>query len=169
MATSGRDWRAKSAKIRQEGIEVPLPSGMVARVRNVPIAMFLLEGGIPDSLTPLVAEVISGKEMKEGSIPPQKLLQANTEMLRAITRLSFVSPKIVASPVSDDEISIDDVDEEDMQTLMGLLGLPARRLHDFRQKQEGIVERIRAIEGDKQSPIGSSELISAVERFNGDS
>jgi hypothetical protein len=145
MTLSVKEWREQQRTIRDEGMVLELPSGLEIRVRNVPIADFLTRGGIPDSLAPLVAEMINGKANLE-KIGANKALLAQMEMTDAVCRTAIVFPRIVDEPKKEDEISLKELDEEDKGVLMGLLGLPARKLEPFCHQQKRTLERLRQLE-----------------------
>lgn len=129
QATAGDEWR----KIRETGVEVQLPSGKVARLRNVRIAKLLMGGLISDTLTPIVYEMLNGKdgEKKLARTPTNDVLEASTALKEAMCREAFVFPRIVKAgedATNYDEITIDDVAEEDQEFVMALLYSSAERL-----------------------------------------
>ena len=143
MVTSAREWRARAKRLREGGEEITLPSGLTARVRNVPVGLFALHGNIPDSLSPIIAEMIGGSPQSVVQHNPMLLLQAQYSLMNQVAKFAFVSPRIVDEPQGDDEIHIDDVDDDDKAALMGLLGLPAQQLATFCAQQSASVESVR--------------------------
>jgi hypothetical protein len=125
-ATSGADWR----KTREQGLEVEFPSGNVARLRNVPIAKLLMGGLISDTLTPIVHDMLSGSagEKRLAKTPTPDVLAASIALKEAMCKEAFAYPRIVDTPTGNDEISIEDVAEEDQEFVMTLLYSSAERL-----------------------------------------
>lgn len=130
--TSGSEWRKKA----REGGLILLPSGMTARVRNIPIsAVFTQTDGAYNTLMPLISEFISNKELNEESL--ETLMETKGEQffntLNLFCRLAFVSPRIVEDPQGEDEIAITDLDDGDKMVVLQLLGMPAQQLERFCQ------------------------------------
>jgi hypothetical protein len=125
-ATTGEQWR----KTREQGVEVQLPSGNVARLRNVRIAKLLMGGLISDTLTPIVHEMLRGEdgEKKLAKMSTQDVLAASVALKEAMCREAFAFPRIVDEPTLFDEIGLDDVAEEDQEFVMALLYSSAERL-----------------------------------------
>lgn len=121
-ATSGALWR----KTRLEGELVRLPSGNIARLRNVRPVKLMLNGEIPDALTPIVASMLSGDDGKKaaGELSPEKLIEASNALTEAVCREAFVEPRIVENPTADDEICMDDLENRDAEFVMNLLYTP---------------------------------------------
>ncbi len=159
MATLGKKWRdARKA-------ELLLPSGNVAIVRNVPLSTFLLSGGgVPESLLPIVQNVIKTLESPEGNVRDAvvnkeasvpELLKTSMELMNRVCELAFVSPRIVANPTADDEISIDDVDDLDKEMLLNLFGMSARELEPFCKASSELMADVLAGEVPSDTPIGT--------------
>jgi hypothetical protein len=124
--TTGDQWR----KTREAGVPVQLPSGNVASLRNVRMVKLLMGGLISDTLTPIVVEMLSGEsgEKKLSKMPAKDVLEASNALKEAMCKEAFVQPRIVDAPAAFDEISIDDVAEEDQEFVMALLYSSAERL-----------------------------------------
>lgn len=151
--TTGKQWR----RVREEGLEVVLPSGNIARVRNVSFDLFLRIGRIPDSLTPIVVAALNGRGL---DLPPVETMEdamKNIDFLDGVARSAFVSPRIVDTPQTDDEIALEDVELEDKLALVGLLGLAARELAPFCQKQNQLMADLDRQSNEPQPPLGSDE------------
>jgi hypothetical protein len=149
-------WQS-ARKQAEEGVEIEFPSGNRARVRNVGIQFFLENGGIPDSLSGIVAHLINGQDAQKLDADADKIVRASIVMQNAVAKCAFISPRVVDNPKGEGEISVDDIDEEDKMFILGLLGLPARKLEPFRQECEATLERLRHREdlsGTTQPPTG---------------
>lgn len=150
--TPGKEWRA--------GVVLRLPSGRVARVRAVGPDTILRLGRIPDALTPVIAALMDGEEMDA----PKTIddLKARTELIGVVCECALVEPRIVASPVKDDEIALDDLDWYDKEFLMSVLMKSTRDLELFRQKQISAVDAVQPEPDDppkrkraaKSAPVG---------------
>lgn len=133
MVTSGKEWR----KAREEGIPFDFPSGNKANLRPIEADFFVRVGRIPDVLAPLVNEMISGQDY-EIKMPPMEELEKKKEWVEFLNELctyAFVSPKVVAAPQAEDEISVDDLSYVDKYFVFTKFSLPAHRLRGFRQAQ----------------------------------
>lgn len=145
--TQGAQWR----KEVEEGVELYLPSGNTARIRGVNLDAFLRSKTIPDLLSPLVSELINGKtDPKELTV--EQYLEY-VDIYDAFCKACFVSPKVVDDPQADDEISPQDIANEDKMFLFEFLGRPAILLSSFRPKQNGTVESMVSESGDPASAV----------------
>lgn len=136
MGISVKEWREQQRAIRTEGLPLELPSGLTVYVRNTTLAAVLTADGVPDSLTPIVAKLLSGGVEDIEKTGLEKILLADSVMSETVCRLTIISPRIVKNPQADDEIAIEDLDSEDRRVLRGLVELPARRLDSFCQEQK---------------------------------
>lgn len=143
--TSGREWRAP----REQGLTVALPSGHVARIRPVGMDLVVRVGYIPGVLSNFIVQMI---ETGKGDLPTTANLDEEKEWFRfldCLVELAFVSPKVVASPQAEDEISIDDVELADKMAIWRVLGAPARALVSYFQSQE---ERLSSVAASEVQP-----------------
>jgi len=130
--TPAREWRKQNV----EGISVTLPSGNIARIRNVQLAGLMVRvKNLPDSLSSIVAgAILNGVNSMADKRKIGDLLQGTIELQNAVCELAFIEPRVVASPEKDDEIGVDDVAPGDKQFLLGLLMQSAQELAGFRQE-----------------------------------
>lgn len=139
QATPASEWR----RVRQEGILVPLPSGKVAALRNVNMAMLMASDLMSDVLSPIVLDVLHGKQQKLDKMSPEKVIEANIAIQDKMCELAFVVPRVVSNPQSDDEISLDDLSDMDKEAVMHLLYSPVEVLAEkLFQKQNRTVEPV---------------------------
>lgn len=132
--SSGKAWR----ELREKGIEVELPSGNVVRLRPVNIEKLFKLGRVPDSLTNMVAEIIG-----TGQATNENVVQMATKYLELkdlIVEAAMLEPKVVSTPVADDEISIDDVSPLDSQFIFAWAQRPQKELSTFRNEQDVLME-----------------------------
>ena len=141
--TPPSEWRKES-----EGVLYRLPSGRVARLRGVQFDFFVMTGKIMDSLTPIIADIMEGKKDVEAMLPDKIAdLQQYINILNSVCRCAFVEPQIVDPPVSDSQISINDVLFEDKEFVYHLLGIATRDLERFRRQQESTLDGVVSPEG----------------------
>ena len=158
-------WREKR-RIREEGVERTLPSGMTARLRGIPLDVFILRGNIPDALTDVIVKAATGEgDTPLGDFQTLKEAQGYFELLNEITTLCFAWPHIVNDPQTDDEITIDDVDMIDKAYLLEYLGKPASALMNFPKQEESSagLEPVLSGEGHVPNAVGRDEYQSVLE------
>lgn len=132
--TSGKEWRER----RAEGVEVELPSGFKPRLRALGFRTALMSGMVPDFMTSTVVKAAVGEQ---GQLPlpdSEDQMEQKLKFLDDVARAMFVSPRIVEKPadaLTDDEITIDDVDDTDKLYLLSLMGTPTALMQQFRREQ----------------------------------
>lgn len=138
--TSGKEMRARHR------VTLPLPySGDVVTVRAIGPDAILRLGRLPDALTPVIAELMEGKEDQlKAVLKPQTLedAQRQLELIDVVCRCAMVEPRIVDDPQKDDEIGIDDLDWRDKQFLLSVLMASTSDLERFRDQQKRDVESV---------------------------
>lgn len=126
-----------------------LPSGNVVRLRPVDMSVMMLEGRIPDLLSPLAAKSlflgIEEDDMLnlEDAEAFEKVKEIAPDMLKLyniVTKAAFLEPRIVENPEGDDEISIEDVDAADKAAVFAYTSQGAAALKFFRDQQNADVE-----------------------------
>jgi hypothetical protein len=159
-ATPGASWRAE-----RNGVVKMLLSGKRAKLRAVDVSLLLLQGNIPDLLTPQVVKMFYGPDQEtparsdialKTGIEPDEL-----PIINLICRSAFVEPRIVDEPIADDEIAIDDVDLYDRLQVYNMCTRGLEVLRNFRlepfadvaaipdgQDDGAEAERVGAGEGD---------------------
>jgi len=144
--TLGKDRRAFSA-----GVVLELPSStpesrFYARIGPVGFDLLIKTGRIPDSLTPLVHEVLqSGADLKVDTTKIEGLQQL-LELAEAVCSLAFLEPRVVNNPTADDEIGMNDLSFEDKMFILGFFQEPAQTLRNFREEQKRSVEPLYDVE-----------------------
>lgn len=120
MPTSVKDWK------RTEDIE--LPSGNVARLKRVGLLDLIGQGGIPDTLSPLVTEVASKKtlQLDFGS------LQQYEALVNVVVKAAMVEPQ-VADEAGPETLAVRDIDWLDRQHIFQWANGAANELKPFRQ------------------------------------
>lgn len=127
--------------IIEEGVPIPMPSGIEVLVRPVTPDGLLRAGKVPDTLTPLVMEILYERNadkinniLDEFVKKPRESLEETLEMLGSldvVARASLVNP---------DQVSL--LTFTDRGFLFRLAFLPAEVLSRFRRKQAGNVDGV---------------------------
>jgi len=135
MTTSGSEWR----KAREEGVEVELPSGRTAKLRPISLQWLLKAGRIPDGLTAIVSQMISGKlEITNVVDTAKEIISLNELMVTAC----MVEPKVVPTPTTDEEIGLEDLTDEEVDFIVAWAAKPAQTMDTFRKRQVKSVETV---------------------------
>lgn len=152
QATPASEWR----KPREEGYLVKLPSGNLARLGAVDLSSLLIQGEIPDLLTPLVTKMLFDdidQDALDAQFSADNLLERGGEALsfiNTICKASFIEPRIVDGEPGEGEIVIEDVDVGDRSFVMSICIYGARVLRSFRVGQKEDVESVRDGEDDER-------------------
>jgi hypothetical protein len=155
MATSGKAWREK----RVRGVEVQLPSSNVAILRPVSIEAFVNLPNIPDTLTPVIHQLATGKEFVPENFDDAMKLRA---VLKELCRYCFVSPHVVDAPTeADDEVWIGDVDTDDQIFVLHLVDKTAEYLRSFRPRPDEAVEPVLPEPADEDTAVEVAESPAA--------
>lgn len=88
---SARAWMTKA----QEGEEIEVPSGNVAKLRRPGPGMFLKSGSLPDILTADVQEVVRDKQ----GLPPEKLKELASDGSKIPKMLQMVDDAVLAATI----------------------------------------------------------------------
>lgn len=146
---------AEFRKMREQGVEITLPSGRVVRMRTVTPDRLLKLGKIPDILTQLVIKMFYGQVTSgdfNGFLDAREELEqtfAQFESLRVVCTAGLLEPRIVDNPQADDEIAIDDLTMSERGWIFRLAFVEADDLATFRQRQTPNVEVVP--DGDQDS------------------
>ena len=136
------EWRASQKRTKT----VTLPSGLDVEVQPVGMQAFICSG-IPDTLTPIVTSMF-----ETGMIPPAKTLveiRGFYDLLDSVALCAIVNPRPVRGEAGPDELSVEELSEDDKGELLKLLGVTAKAFEDFRPAQAGDVESVLPGEGDE--------------------
>jgi hypothetical protein len=143
-ATTGTEWR----KAREQGEAVELPSKHVVVLRPISMQSLLRHGRIPDSLTGLVSSFISGQGLDKEN--PVALAKSITELNMVMCKSAMLTPRIVDDPKTDEEISFEDLSEEEIDFIVSWAQEPVKTMEKFREKQAAVVENV--LSGGDVSP-----------------
>lgn len=159
QVTSGRAWRERV----REGVVVQLPSGFVARVRGAQPDVLIRLGRIPDALTPVIADIMEGKEDSGTTLATLDDLRNYTDLVDAICASSMVEPRIVDKAAAEDEIDAATLEWADKVFLVSIVGVTTQQLERFRDEQTRDVDAVDAAKGQqprrkrdrKPAPVGA--------------
>lgn len=119
MVTSGRDIRAKRVR------EVTLPSGSVVEVRQPSLLNLISDERTPDMLRSYAIKAVqagaSGKKAPtlELNLQPENFGEV-IKLMNTMARACLVNPRVVDNPIADDEISVDDLTDDDKGFLLDI-------------------------------------------------
>lgn len=162
--TTAAAWRERS------NVTVVLPSGMAATLRTPSLNLAVRLGYIPDSLTPLVAQMIADNQGKvEVSFKTMADIAQYVELLNALVASSFVSPVVVIGRAPDEatnEIALEDIPDGDIGFVASFINAPAGALARFRDEQARALESLDTNTSDRAGseplaetgPLGEGEL-----------
>lgn len=137
--TSARAWKGK------QGVLVELPSGNVARVKTPGMPAFLRAGVIPDTLTPIVRKMMTGKA---GQDEVTEALQGNDQAIEDLLRLydvvtveAMVEPAVLPTPLRNaardlDALYVDEIAFDDKAFIFSVAVGGTTDLETFRSEQE---------------------------------
>ena len=140
-----REWRERQAA----GVWITLPSGLDVRVGSVGPEVILKSGRVPDSLTPLVADMVTGRTAKAATPLTKDQLESQLDLMDAIVACFIKEPRIVDHPEQDDELAISDIEWVDKEFLMASVGQPLVAFERFRDQQALDVERVSTEPADE--------------------
>lgn len=139
--TPAADWRSP----RVDGVEIDLPSGKVARLRPVDMSVMLLDGTIPDLLSPLAAKSVwlgvdtPSAEDEKGYEKIKEIAPDLLKLYNIVTKAAFVYPRVVDDPKEEDEITLDDIDAVDKVAVFSYVTQGVAVLEFFRDQQSADV------------------------------
>lgn len=133
--TSLAEIKAK-AQANRDGLPVPLPSGLVFRLRKPSISRLMQEGVFPNEL------VSSAIKLDANNLQPQtreEYLQY-LQVIDTVVKRACVVPRVVdlveGEAVPEDAITLDDVDENDRVAIFMYAQTGVRPLNKFRGEQQ---------------------------------
>lgn len=152
--TAAKQWKGK------QGVDLELPSGNVALVRNPGIQHFLRTGVIPDPLTGMVRKMISGKVDKfdpSELIQDEEQLNATFEMFDKVLVEVVVQPNVEMPPEPgaerDEEVLYaDEVDFQDKVFVFQFAVGGTKDLEEYLQRSKQTMDALQAGEGVDLSP-----------------
>lgn len=125
-----------------------LPSSLKwVKLRSVAIAALMVQGKIPDLLTPLAGSQLwqpkwISQDDAQSILSEAKAAREHIELIGIICRAALDEPRIVDNPQADDEIALDDLDIHDQITIFNLATQPLGWLHRFRDQQSANVATV---------------------------
>lgn len=126
QTSSAADIKAQ-AKKDQEGIILELPSGLKIRIRRPSLPKMLKEGVVPSDLVSAAIRQVQG----EKSMNLQQI-QDSIRVMEVILRQAILEPRVVESNPQDNEITIDDLSDDDRGFAFSYVQSGATDLRPFR-------------------------------------
>jgi hypothetical protein len=123
--------------------EYELPSGNVAMLKRVSLVDLVEQGGIPQTLTGLVAEVAQKQELRQLSLEE---LHDFADVVNLVVKACFVDPAVADEP-TEDALGVREISFVDRAEVFRWANVAARQLRPFRGKQEGAVNAARRVGG----------------------
>lgn len=137
--------------------EVVLPSGLTVQLKRASLEDLVIGGGIPDTLSSLVGELMEGNEFKMGANKLNEMIG----IFNVVVRACMVNPPVADRP-SDTHIGIDEISFADKQAIFDWANGDAKALRPFRGE--------RKEQTDAGSPAPDGEGVRTTAEFNsGDS
>lgn len=146
MTGMGKAWRTQ-----EPTFEYTFTTGRTATLRPLSARVLLLDT-VPDVLTPLVAEILTGSLSGVGPVADQTLkkvddLRALHTLCDTLARDMFVSPRIVDANPDDDAITLHDLLDDERWELLFLVGKAVELLKSFRAGQAETLDRLDVAAG----------------------
>jgi hypothetical protein len=115
-------------------VEKEMPSGNRVILRPFGWSLLLRKGRIPNVLLPIVNDILDGKQV---SIPTTTLdeKKAFYELLDDLCYVAYVHPRVVDDPQAEDEVSVDDIEDDDKLFLWTMIGAGISQMRSFRPEQ----------------------------------
>jgi hypothetical protein len=128
QVTSAQEFRKKTEELK-EGKIVTLPSGNVVKLCKPSITSMLKNGLVPNRLL----SVALGSKTDTTQLTPEDL-KKGMELIDFIIMQAFVEPKMVEKDPQDNEITIDDLTDEDRTFVQTYAQGGASDLNSFRNE-----------------------------------
>lgn len=148
MATTQvKDWKGRA----NQSVELQMPSGNVALVRNPGMQAFLQAGIVPNELMPIIMDAIDDKKMPdldEMKGDPEKLVQI-LQLVDNILVYCVVEPPVSTVPEGGvtrdpEQLYADEVDMEDKMFIFQFAVGGTKDLETFREQSTAGVESLSA-------------------------
>lgn len=142
--TTAAEWR----KPREEGVNVPLPSGNWVKLKPADIMKMVRSGFIPDLLS-AVAVNATWTEVNTDKIGSSiELATKYDDLMKVVLPAVFAEPKMAldGQAPEDDEITIEDLDITDRTAALNLAIAGVGAMRNFRDQQ---VKRLELISNSK--------------------
>ena len=149
MVTSAKEWKASRT------VELDLPSGNVALVRNPGMQHFLKTGVIPDPMIAMVQKLIAGEEKE---FNPSDFISDENSLMEVFSLFDrvlvevVVEPKVLMPPENEDDrdeecLYADEVDFEDKSFIFQFAVGGTKDLEEYLQQQKEAVDTLQSGQG----------------------
>lgn len=147
MATTAKDWKGRA----NQAVELELPSGNTALIRNPGMQAFLQAGIVPNELLGVIMSAIDTNEMpdlQQMAEDPDNLQRVLT-LVDNVTVYCVVEPPVEATPAKgverDEEVLYaDEVDINDKMFIFQFAVGGSTDLEEFRKATDSVMESLPA-------------------------
>ena len=142
---SAAEWR----KLTEEGEVIQLPGGLVARIRTVSIETMIINGEIPDLLTPIATKTLF-KETSLSEIGDDADVSKEwIDLVHLIVPAAMVEPRVAyGDNPTDDCLALSEMGWDDKLAVFQLAVSSVDVLANFRQAQKARLESVPDGESD---------------------
>ena len=130
--TKASAWRDKAREVKVDGVLLELPSGNFAKIRRPSLADMLKQKQIPASLTQVALRQAGA--IKGSSTVSEKELDDSIRLVDVILKKAFVVPEIVDTEPGEEQITLDDLTDEDRAFVFNYVQSGATSLKSFRSE-----------------------------------
>jgi hypothetical protein len=120
------------------GIVVTLPSGLRVRLRPVDLITLVMDGHVPDRLTPVVADMIyepgAGTDEYDAVERALHVRREQMPVINAVCKAAFLEPRIVDDPATENGITLDSLPVTDRIRAAGMVMSGVDHLRKFRDQ-----------------------------------
>ncbi|MCC6454205.1 MAG: hypothetical protein IT328_04630 [Caldilineaceae bacterium] len=121
---------------RLEGVVVPLPSGFEVRLRPIPLTEWVLgRGNMPSELTGLAAKTLYSNIDLDNVSDAVERAKEFVELLQFVAKETMLYPRVTEDGAGEDEITLSDIDPDDLIAIYNYATRYAAALRPFRLQQ----------------------------------
>lgn len=143
--TSAAAWR----KLTEDGEVIQLPGGLVARIRTVSIETMILNGDIPDLLTPIATKTLFKETSLDEIGDDADVSKEWIDLVHLVVPAAMVEPRIAPDDIpTDDCLTLSEMGWDDKLAVFQLAVSSVDVLANFRQAQEARLESVSDGESD---------------------
>ncbi len=139
MTTGAKEW----GQPYKEGVEIRLPSGNEVRLRPISLDVLLLQGNLPDFLTPIVARALWAETPLEDIENEADLATGFAELVNEIVPAVMLEPKVIGEGEPEEgEILLEWIEFPDKVFIFNLAIQPVEVMRKFRDEQIANVDSV---------------------------
>ena len=144
--TTAADWK----EARRGGIEVPLPSGDIVKIRPANVMKMIRAGTIPDLLSDIALRSVWVEQNPEEIGDSMELAGKYEDLMGIVIPAVLASPKVAlpGEEPEDDEITMDDIDISDRTSIFNLALAGVGAMRKFRDEQKKLMDALSNVNED---------------------